>query len=208
MTASTPVFRCVNCGGDNSLSLYIAVGAFVVALLSLYIAGREHREFMRQLRARADFEITLRFLSFADNVLRSDAVQVDVRLEIGLKNTGQKAASETTINVLAPTFAADLRRTGPLGSPVGEWREPVNTSELLGTSDGSALPAHWLTMLLPRMGRKGGSVCFATFTIDVPEPNAGPRLVPMRVRVSAEELPDEVEDRVAEIELRVENSRE
>lgn len=158
--------RCLNCGGsDQSLALIgviialIALGVAVAAMVYTgkqhAIAQREHVEFMKQLNARARFQLTARVLNAAlDGALEiaHGTTTAYARIEIGLTNTGEKSAGPTTIKVLLPGSVRGFRWLTSGGTVYGE--EPVPTSEVLTLPQGGQPSAQYLSCEVPRVSNR------------------------------------------------------
>jgi L-lactate permease len=81
----------------DAVSVVAALVALVVSLLALRaaqaqrrMASKEHAEFMRELRARANFEFRVRALNAPEEDLlerRRGALRTFGMIEVGLKNT-------------------------------------------------------------------------------------------------------------------------
>lgn len=90
------------------LSLAIAIKAWKVSDSSLSIANEQHREFLRQLRARADFQIELHLESHPDGNIETAEDQVTLKWRTSIENTGSKAANSVGVNLMAPADLHDL----------------------------------------------------------------------------------------------------
>ncbi len=192
--------QCTNCG-SSPLAIWLAAGALAVALGALCIAVREHRVFMRELNARANFAITLELLNFPDAVVRSTSSVVFLRLKIGIKNTGRKAARTTILNVVFPQFIHSIRWSGPQGEETDPPPPIHPTAETLpGPGDG--IPARWIAREVPRIGLKPHYVTHVNFRVEIPTDE--PLSVPLKVKAEADELPDAVDEVVATLPVRVE----
>jgi hypothetical protein len=104
--AQRTVVECPDCGGEFPWELLIALLAVLVAAGALWISAREHREFMRQTRARARFNVGMAVINI-DNRLPDDPIVVDATeirpvIRLSVENYGERAAAETLMNVLAP----------------------------------------------------------------------------------------------------------
>jgi hypothetical protein len=166
----------------------------------------EHNEFLRQLQARARFRLVPRPIypqPDKDGVLRSDATTVTMRVEIGLKNHGDRAARETVINVLAPRHLESLRWSGPNGEKLAE-ANPAPSGETLTDADGHVHDAQYLALILPSVTRR--SVYVRYFVFDVELPRDGITSVPVRVTAEADELPDDELEPTEHLMLRVARS--
>lgn len=166
--------------------------------------GREeHNEFLRELRARARFRLSLRTWPEPDEdgVIRQDATAVGVRVEIGLNNDGDRVASETVLNVVAPRRLADFRWSLANGGLVSAARPSADTPEELTDDDGRAWPGQYLDKTIPRVSRRSHYADWVLVSVEVPRD--GVRSVPLRVTAQADELPDDIDEEVANLMIRV-----
>jgi hypothetical protein len=199
--------ECVNCGGGGGgdLQFWITVGALVIAFLALLMNFAQFRQFMRGVRSRAEFKVTLRpaGLGIEDGVRRTTAGKTAVRVAIGIKNVGKKAAGETLVNALVPGHLEQVRWAGPNGQKIeGSSGTAPTDDEMLTAPDGTEYHAKYLTRLLPRIGTKPHHLLHFQFYVEIKEP--GEVVIPVRVKVQADEIPDDVEDYVEELDVRVE----
>jgi hypothetical protein len=116
------------------------------------MARAEHDEFLRELRARANFTLRLRLTPEPDDdgVIRNDGSVIRVRIEILLKNDGEKVAGETVLNVIAPR-GFGLRWCGPRGEDMPGMEAPAETPELLTDADGRTVAAEYLKRSFPKV---------------------------------------------------------
>jgi len=98
------MIECANCGGGGSdLQFFVTLGALLVAAIALAMNFVQFREYLRGLRARAEFKVTLRLAGAdPDGVRRTKGSRSAVRVAVGIKNEGKMAAGETLINALVP----------------------------------------------------------------------------------------------------------
>jgi hypothetical protein len=155
------------------------------------MAKAEHSEFLRQLRARARFRLTLRILEpepGQDGVIRALG-SVRVLAEVGLKNIGERAAGETLLQVIAPRNVANFRWSGPKGEARPDLLAALETPEELTDDNGKVHLGQYLDRGIERVTRRTYYVAF--FAFDVETPPTGVRSVPVRVTAEADELPDD-----------------
>jgi hypothetical protein len=80
------------------VSLIVAILALVVAGAALYITWSEHREFLKQLRARARFELKIDSDRFDGDVYETEApVSANLVLRVVLSNVGDRAAGQAVV---------------------------------------------------------------------------------------------------------------
>lgn len=182
--------HCQNCGGGDTLSvvgLIIAGAAFVVALFALYIAAREHREFMKQLRARARFDLTIGMNRFDGDVHETEASTTVMVFFVGLSNVGDKAASETVLNVHTPASFGQLLWGTQTGESSSE-RRGIPTGDTLTMPDGEEVGAQMISRTFQRLSLRGRTEFW--FMVDgVPVPC----VLPIGVVVNSDDLPDDQE---------------
>jgi len=108
--------NCVEgCGGDLTLtfvglgvaisSLLLAIKAWRVSESGLRIANAEHRVFMKQLEARADFDLEIYLVSplhVPDAVIETDQPELQLKWQLGISNSASKAANYVGVNFLIP----------------------------------------------------------------------------------------------------------
>jgi hypothetical protein len=155
------------------------------------MARAEHAEFLHQLQARARFQLTPRPVypePDEDGVLRIDATTLQVRVEIGLKNVGNRAAGETVLNVVAPRYLMNFRWSGPLAEELAV-AGPALTAEELTDDQGRVFVGQYLALILPSVTRRSHYARYFVFSIDVPR--TGITSVPFRLTAEADELPDD-----------------
>jgi hypothetical protein len=177
--------------------------AVALARDEVNMAKTEHAEFLRQLQARARFELTVRPTPEPENgVIRVDATEVQLRLRILLRNVGDRAASESVINVVAPVgLVGELRWCGPGGEQKRDASPPADTPETLTDAEGQTWPARYLSMTFPKVTRRSVYLTFATMSVQVPR--EGERSVPIRVTAEADELPDDEPEASERLMIRV-----
>lgn len=184
-------------------SLVVAQDALAIAHDEAARSGVEHTEFMRQLQARARFEVTVRAVQADQNgVIVSQAGTMNVVIEVGISNrNGDKAAATTTINVLVP------EHTRYLGWSLSRGEEhptvlpgQTPTPEALTDADGRASTSVFLSRVLDRVTRRTVSVVCFKFEVEVAM--EGENSVPVRVRVESGDLPDEQPEVVVDYMVR------
>lgn len=188
-------------------SVAIAAGALLIAAVALVMSAREHREFLATLRARARFVGTVKF-PHANDVAGSIVTFVSegnggtARIEVGLKNTGERAATFTVLNLIAPAWAgSSLQWCGPRGEALRDASPPAPTGEKLTDPAGNTTAAIYLSLDLPRVARRPHYVRFARLNFDVPV--GGERWIPVRFTAQADELPDDVDELSVRRTLRI-----
>jgi hypothetical protein len=208
--------RCVNCGaGDTSwptiLALVFAGVAAAIAARALYLQTAEARRLRHELLKRADFRLTIRpagpmFSGVTEDAAECvvDASMVILRFEVGISNTGDKAASHAALNVVVPARFDGFTWTGPTGEAVGP--DPIvapTSEELPGESDGRG--SQWIGEEIERVALRTPHVRWVRLQVSIP-PKGGVN-VPVRVRVESDDLPDDVEERVKDFIVRVRRGR-
>jgi hypothetical protein len=197
--------ECINCGEGADALFWVTVGALAVAFLALVMTFFQFRQFLKELRARARFRLTLTPLDVdRDGVLRTAAEVGIVRVQLGIENYGDRAAGETVINVLVPEEAEELSWSGPEGEELEGEDVSFPTSERIRASDGMEYAGKYLAMVLPRIGTNPSHVLYFKFKISLP---AEIRFtVPLRVRVEADEIPADRDAYVADLNVLVERT--
>jgi hypothetical protein len=190
--------RCLNCGDSHTLALIaliaavlgviIAGAALIVAFRSLGIAKREHTEFMKQLNARARFELSVDLEHGAGGVIELQPSRPEITFRVSLRNVGDKAAGQTVMNVFAPASASHLVWSNPKGGQLSAQDDAIATPETLILPDGSEVEARFITKTIPRVALRPGVMTW--FTVVVREPSD----LPVRVVAQCDDLPDDQED--------------
>jgi hypothetical protein len=112
------------------------------------------------------------------------------------------AASQTLVNVVFPRGVKVLW-SGAQGEPIGEERYPADTTEVLRAPDGKEYPeTQYLDRTWKRIGRRPHHVKHVTVAVGE-VPDTGEAVVPLRVRIEADELPDEQAEYVIDHPVRV-----
>lgn len=219
--AAAQTVKCVEgCGGDSTLaivgiviaflSFLVAFAAWRIALHSLRISRREHEVFMRQLNARADFNVQAYIVDLPrpleDGVLELDVPEVTLKWQLGIENTGTKAANDVDVNFLIPREGVErfewiTQANVPAHDP--QRHGPMTTAEELVANDDSRHPAWYLVRQIPRVTRRSHPVLFASCVAKMPEEPGAERVVPFKFTVSSDDLPDDVEDREWQREFRL-----
>jgi hypothetical protein len=181
--------------------------SLALARQEVAMGREEHDAFLRELRARARFAGTVKFPQ-AKDVAGSIVTFVTegtggvARIEVGLKNTGERAASFTVLNLIAPAWAGpSLQWCGPRGEHLGEPSRSAPTDEELTDPTGGTTGAVYLSLELQRVARRPDYVRFARLNFDVPV--GGERWIPVRFTAQADELPDDIEELSAHRTLRI-----
>lgn len=190
---------CDNCADHapstlNYVLAAVAVGSLLVTLGSLVVAARAlrlNREnadvAARERGRRAGFSIELT----AKSADWSSDGEIHVLIGVGVSNTGDLAAGRTGINLAVPEDIAVFKWE----HVVGEQRAAEPAPERLGEG-ADARQAKYIDRELDRVGVRGTRLVRARAVTTVPR-DAAYRL-PVRARVWADELPDRVEERVAD----------
>jgi hypothetical protein len=221
---------CTNCGSDEWItiaSLLLAAAGLIFAAVATVVAYKaakaadatlivareeakrsstEHAEFMRQLQARARFDVTLtpQWPADENGLIEQDASTTRVTVAIGISNErGDKGAGPTTVNALVPEgIVTGLRWSGPQGEEaIGLSKIILTTPEILIDAEGNEYKAQYLFHELPRVTRRTARLLHLTCDVEIPR--HGERSVPIRVRVESDDLPDEEPEVVCERMIRV-----
>ena len=117
------------------------------------------------------------------------ALRTDGLVEIGLKNTGERAARHTIVNLVAPRWLEELSWAEPGGSPKrGDARPPASTpDERLTDASGQEHSGIYLTEAPPLIGRRPAYVRYARFLLP-----SGVESIPFRAVAQSDDLPEEV----------------
>lgn len=203
-------FICTNCSAHGTdwvalIGVIVAVVAVICAFVALAWSRSEHNEFLRRLRARARFVITLQAITNAPAVDTDDPLAVSASIgqpfdqvfEIGLSNIGDCAAGPTAVNVLVPANVAGLGWTTAGGTMASHQRDARETDETFTRRDGE-VPAKWIAYEVPRVSTRTPVLLHFKLTV-----GAFVQSVPIRVKAQCDELPDDVFEKIGDFELRV-----
>jgi hypothetical protein len=165
----------------------------------------QFREYLRDLRARAKFKVTLTTVGkdVREGVRWTKAGKTAVRVSVGIKNEGDKAAGETLINALVPAHLENVRWAGPGGQATEEPKATTPIDEKLTAPDGTEYDAKFLSCTLPRVGTKPHHVVYFQFYAETRRPGDSAEM-PVRVKVQADEIPDDIDEYVVDHVVRVE----
>jgi hypothetical protein len=197
--------ECTNCGGEGEIGLIVALIALVLSFASLYLTYRAHRRaelehhaFLDEVSRRADFRVSLEHGQRSDlKVFAEPDAEAWALLVLGIKNTGTKAASDVVINVLVPDWVTNVRRTDAEGREHVETAPPSSSDEVLRDAQGAASGARYLSWREPRIGLKPHYAYYVYVVL-------GRALsCPIRVKVQADELPDDKDEVVEDFMVTV-----
>lgn len=177
--------------------------AVAVARAQFELMEEEHQWLSTERKASADLAITLTCpIADEDGVVRTSATSTNAPIEIGIENTGDKAAGPTTVNLLAPTTLPHLRWTGPNGEDEPDGSRTAKTSEPLIDDAGKHVDAKYLSKQLPRVGVRDHIVLFVRFSADTP-PGSEPFHIPFKATASADEMPGDAPEATALLSLKI-----
>ena len=163
-----------------------------MALGALWIALREHHQFVNELRARACFKLTPTTLDAdEDGVLRAEGTGGEVRVRIELENKGDKAAGETVLNVVFPA-GEGFRWCGPNGEAEENGERSDSTHEVLPGADGRELPARYLSRARRRIGLRNTYAFYVAVRLTFPDEKE--LTLPLRIHAEADEIPEDVRE--------------
>jgi hypothetical protein len=151
---------------------------------------REHREFLRRLNAHAQLS-PFAYLAGNDELdnIVSDATRVTALVEVGVANSGDKAAGPTTLIVAAPVHE-DIRWCDAAGRDLpgdpGISREGITVPAPSGHGR-APVEAHDLETELPRISLKSPAIRHVRVNAAVPTEQGRPHVVPLRIL-----LPDQM----------------
>lgn len=160
--------------------------------------------------ARANFKLSVDIVN-ADTgsdggTLTTEGNHAMVRLRIGIKNVGDRAAGPTTVNVLLPaqyTGGTALRWCDEGGADIPDVPAPTTTAEEIG--DGaSAGPAVYLYRYVPTVSLRSPVILFMRFHVGPLHEH--PIDVPVRVKTQADELPHHIEEVILDRVVRVQQT--
>jgi hypothetical protein len=198
------VFRDWNA---TTTSIVIAAIALGISAWALGISNREHKEFMNRLRARARFELSIavpggKEVEPGQWLLVTDGSVVYVRVQLGFKNIGERAAGPSLLNVVVPSGLSDFKWCGPGGEDVDTRSHVAQTPERLTDGSRDGVPGQYLSMEVARVARRPHHLKFIRFAVRLEGLNAEV-VVPVKFTLQADELPDDVQEEFVTATIRV-----
>lgn len=202
------VHGCTN--GTDTLTLALSIGGLVVAILSvglatyaaiqsrrsanaaaesLMMAREEHAEFMRDLRAHAEFELSVSLDNGRDGVIETDQDRTALYWTAGFNNTkGEKPAAAAGINFLVPQDLYNLSWRSQETGRVWGAEHAMTAPELLPAADGTSYPTRYLEDRVAPVDRTTHYVSFAQAEVEVPRAPGDERIVPVKFKVWSDDL--------------------
>jgi hypothetical protein len=206
VTFAQRTIECSNCGDSFPWGLLIAALALCVAAGALYVSAREHREFMKQVRARARFDLKLTIIDVPNNLpdepIEVDGDTLDAHLQLHVENYGERRAGETLINVRVPRTLPDFLPATAAGTIRTQGRVPIADPDPIKDADGHLIPAKWAHETAESIPRKTGGV-LTYYRFRMPVPSEGEAVCRIEATAAAEELPDDVAECTGELVVRV-----
>jgi hypothetical protein len=185
------------------------MGAFAIAAVSLYFNFRQHRRANREQEARARFDVSVRTVDADEEGIRwtdANTTTQITRIAIGLKNIGDRPAGETLLNILVPEGLEYARWSGPGGEEIPDGKQTAPTPELLQDADGEErIASKHLGTTWRRIGMRSHYEKYVTLPVQLPPRETGLQqgTVPVRIKVQADELPDDIDEYVIDYTVRV-----
>lgn len=203
--------ECSNCGSDplwTVIGIVVAGAALVASLVALKFSAdavtiakkqlridqEQFEVFMRQMNARAEFDLELSFPDAdAQSRIETDTPATNVRLAIKLTNSGGKRAGPTVLNVIIPNRVTEAYWTDAGGGliPGLGAMSPAPTLERLTDDSGTPWSCKFLSLELPHVSTRSPVLKFVTVMVHLPTPDAVS--VPFRATAEADELDGEEE---------------
>jgi hypothetical protein len=197
LAARVQEVHCTNCSGASTtdeLALALSLIAVAVAIAAFTYQAVEHREFMRQLRARARLALFIdpRPAPDADGVIRiPGATSAAVRVGLGIENTGDRPARDVLLSVLLPRTIR-FERTDEHGMPTPGQSRDANPDSVELLDDGrSEVPVHWRSWEVARVVPERHYASYVTLLLDLP-PSREELRVPMRVKLDSEDIDGQI----------------
>jgi hypothetical protein len=215
--------NCVKgCGGTEWPALIVGGIGIIVALISavfarralkeaadatdaaeasLRIAQEQHAEFVKNLTARADFKLWIRPGGNSPETIETVLTRTPLEWLIEVENIGGKAARQVAFVFTAPRSVANLRWVELEGDALLSERGGAHeVASALTASDGSEIPAQAVTKIAAYIGRTTSRYSRVSCEVSLPNVGAEVRL-PVRVKVTTDDLPDGVERVAATAEV-------
>jgi hypothetical protein len=186
-------------------SLAVAFYALKISLGSLKIAEEQHGVFLRNLNAHADFALRID-LPGTDGVVETTAPRLKLVWGIHVDNVGDKPARYVHVAFGVPFFMSDMQwEEGEKESLSSEKGGPYPVREPLTDASGVTHEAQVVTKRVSYIGR-GGGIAKISAILELPDVGDEQR-IPVKLLVSCDDLPEGVEDVVAEDEILVRRLR-
>lgn len=200
-------------GGDvslvNVIGLLVSGIGLVVAVVAAWYAKRavdtadkqfqlakeEHEAWMHERNKHPELGIEVHVPRANDGQFVTDATSTSFRIAIGLWNSGDLAAGQTIVHLLAPKFLSAnlltaIRWSGQNGEDLNKdlYSPPADTAETVTDSDGNELEVNYLFHTIETIGMTARPVMFATASINTP-PGTEPIKVPLIARATCDGSP-------------------
>lgn len=172
-------------------SLAVAFYAVKIARGSLSIAEAQHSEFLRELRARADFAIKIKATGGGD-VVDTEAGRIDLHWLIEITDVGEKVANHVGINFAVPRELTEFKWVrGDEDSTLTPQIGAHNITGDLIASDGTSYQPQAISKIAERLGRTGRWTK-ASASVEVPRRVGERKVIPFRLKLRSDDLPDDV----------------
>lgn len=178
--------------------------AVLISATTLRMTVREHREFMRKLRATADLRLAL---EVAQDTAPDGAITqpgegtAHARIQLGIRNGGDKSASDCIVNVLVPASASDyFIWTMPDGA---EDHQVPHARDLTMDSlkeGGPLTNVAYLTRRVERVGLRSPLLLYFSVPVEVPAEGVGE--LPVRVKVDSDDMAPDAPEAEAFVVIR------
>jgi hypothetical protein len=233
--AAAKAVECVSgCDGGGDSTAAIALGALglVVALVSAILAYRamkasdesataaqrsleiseqQHEEFMREKRARADFEVSLNLVGHPSGLVETDAGRIGLTWALQVTNVGDKPATYVAVNFEAPDSITDLRwASGENDSLMTQKAGPHQRPDRpISTADGRySYPSQFLSKIVDRINlRRSPRFSHVKGYVAVPRMVGEEIVLPVEMAVWSDDMGTEVPMRVARMDVTIRKSR-
>lgn len=180
---------------DTWVQLGIASLALLVAAAGLTFNGLQFKQWNKELKARAKFDlsVSVRGEEGGQLELPPDTQVAECLVRVAVTNDGERAATTTLMNFLAPAFVESIHWVTSSGVRLKGATEaaPAQEDEVL-TEPGQTTPyaAEYLDFEVDRIGRN--SIFEVHVLMKVRIPSSNEIRVPVRATASADEIPDDV----------------
>jgi hypothetical protein len=204
--------ECINgCGGGDPSALGVigitvallstALAVYAVKLskqsadsaeASLKIAKEQHEVFLREVRARATFDITIEVAQRCQ-MIETDANEVQVAWKVVATNTGDREARNVGMRFFAPREMQGLAWAST-ATASHKWgaKTRIDSAEVLRSADGVEHPTNSLHHEIDRINKGEALIVFVVGTVADLEVHDQRRL-PGRFIIWSEDLADDVE---------------
>jgi hypothetical protein len=162
------------------------------AKASLGIAEEQHRVFMTERQAHADFELEISLPHYPTDLVESSDGMIRLVWRLEVTNTGDKAATHVSVHFYAPLEIEELAWVrGESDSLASQQAGPFEREDSyeLRTSDGVDHPTQFLTKIVDRVGRRGSPrFSYVSGYVSMPKVAGEERQIPVELMAFSDDM--------------------